>query len=409
MHIKRFEANNMSEALEEVKRVFGPDALILSSRTIRKERHAFGLFARERVEIQAASPRSASALRQGADRPAVPMESGSLGDPQGEPPKERSEPHRGPGARRDGTPMDDLMLELRSALRQLSDRQAFEEEVRGELRGLRCAMDRRLRREGQTGQGASASGPNFVEELMQSGLEWSTAEHLAHRVETDPGEGVSISAEEMLRQTIESRLRPPRPDEKPAIRVLVGAPGVGKTTTLAKLAVRSENGDGDVALVSMDPYRIGAEAQLAQYAALLDSPFMAVDQSSALPDMLERHPGHCLYVDTAGRSGPIEDDRISLQALRDRMGSDLSVEWVVDATARLDVMRAQLARFKECAPDRLILTKVDECEDLHMPLNLMLSEGCPPLSWMGNGQRVPEDLEMAEPGDFMPRGQAWLQ
>lgn len=387
MHIKRFEANSMEEALTEIKQVFGPDALILSSRTIRKNRRSLGLFSRERVEVQAAAPRRRDREDASADvgRPTA-LENERFRDSQG---------------------MDVLVAEFRSAIRGIAARQEFEEEIRGELRGLRFALDRRFGR--SPGEGQTDAIEPAVARLMMLGLEWTNAEAVATQWREAQVEGDQSSIESFLDDRIEGRLLPPRPEERPSIRVLVGSPGVGKTTTLAKLATRNEEGEGEVALVSMDPYRIGAEAQLEQYAALLDTPFVSINEAAGLSEILLRYPRHRVLVDTAGRSRAFGDDLDSLSDLRDRSGRAVSIEWVVDATARLEVHRAQLERFKKLSPDRVILTKVDECEDLKGPLNLILSAGCPPLSWIGKGQRVPEDLEIAELSRFREGGHAWLQ
>jgi flagellar biosynthesis protein FlhF len=378
MHIKRFEAASMEQALSQVKAELGPDALILSSRTLRKGRSVFGLMARETVEIQAAIERRPATRSQAESRRG-----------ESEAPQQATAATR--SADRD---LETLIAQLRGELASIRRRPDFEEEIRGELRGLRFALGSALRSAGD-----QALEPS-VAKLLGWGLEWKHAEAIATKWRAEAVAGNQTSLEAVLKDRIEAALTPPRVSQTPGIRVLVGAPGVGKTTTLAKLAARNEEGEGEVALVSMDPYRIGAQDQLRRYAELLDSPFCEVSRAGELPALAARHPRHQILVDTAGRGRQREDRLEPLDDLRGRLGRPVSIELVVDATARLEIQQAQLARFAPLSLDRIIFSKIDECDGLEAPLNLLLSPGCPPLSWLANGQRVPEDLVVAEHGFF---------
>lgn len=358
MHIKRFEAASMEEALEQVRATLGPDALILSSRTLPRGRGIAGLFARPIVEVQAALERRPGAtVAASAERSEHPASS------------QPCPAHR------------------RQAL--------FEQELRSELTGLRAAF-RSL---------ADAVAPEVVEgpgeKLRRAGLERSLARSLCAGWQAEQEDGKVRTFEDFLRARIDAKLAVPRFDRDRRIRVLVGAPGAGKTTTLAKLAARSEEGEREVSFVSLDPYRIGAREQLERYAALLESPYRAISRPAEVVEVARRHPDHEILVDTAGRS-PVDHARQwPLDEVRDAFGERASIEVVVDATARPEVARAQLARFASLAPDRLILTRLDECDSLAPVLNLLLDDGCPPLCWLGTGQRVPEDLEIAEPERFV--------
>ena len=387
MHIKRYEAASMQEALERVREELGPDALILSSRTIRPGRGRFGFMASERVEVQAALER---ASERTVDRSVVR-------DAAGEAPRE---PARASGnaedeARRPASEasLGPLLSELRRELAGLRAREEFEEEMRSELRGLRQALASVL------GRGARAGADPLVESLAARGLDWVHAESLVRGCREVAGEShpdpLSALAG-VLRDRVESRIAPPRPLENNRLRVLVGAPGVGKTTSLAKLAARNEEGERDVALVSLDDFRIGATEQLRRYAEFLGAPFCAVATPTELPTLLSRYRRRSILVDTPGRDRGTDAELASLQPIRTLLGERASIELVIDATARQDVQRAQLSRFAALAPDRLIMTKLDECDSTLELTNLLLDERCPPVCWLGTGQRVPEDLAPIE-------------
>ena len=214
-------------------------------------------------------------------------------------------------------------------------------------------------------------------------------------------EGGASRIEDLLRARIESRIAPPREERRGRVRVLIGAPGVGKTTTLAKLAARNEEGEREVALISLDHYRIGAADQLRRYADLLESPFVALSDLEGIDEVVARFRGHSVLIDTAGR-GRGNDDRLApLSPLRERLGQEVSLELVLDSTMRPEVQRAHLGRFAALQPDRIIFTKRDECDSFVPMANVILDPGCPPVCWMGTGQRVPEDLELVEAGDIL--------
>lgn len=375
MHIKRFEAATMAEAIDQVRQALGPDALILSSRTIRKGGAAFGLMGRTRVEVQAARERAADA---------------SLLQPVPRAPGANVEPIGAVAQAASTATGEDLIRELRRELAGLRGRERFEEEVRSELRGLRQALG------GILGEPLRRAADPLAESLCRRGLEWMHAESLVSAWRAQAAGGGGRSLEVLLRERIEAQLAPPRPDEGGKVRILVGAPGVGKTTTLAKLAARDEEGEREVALVSLDHYRIGASEQLRAYAGLLESPFEELSDPADLPGLVDRLAGHAVLVDTAGRGAREEGRLAPLEPLREALGERASVELVVDATARPALQRAQLTRFAALAPDRLILTKTDECDSLADVANLLLEPGCPPVCWVGTGQRVPEDLAVVE-------------
>lgn len=399
MHIKRFEAATMEAALAQVKAELGPDALILSSRTFRRGRHSFGLMARTRVEVQAARERGAQDASARVDDDAsrnAAHDAAHYTTQEGA--------HGGQGATRDQAVASDLlrsaptldsddrptMAAFRRELSVLRGRERFEEEVRSELRGLRSAL------QGVLGASLREAADPLAESLSRRGLDWAHAGSLVDEWRARESEGKQGTLEELLAARIESRLAPPRVENGSSVRILVGAPGVGKTTTLAKLAARNDEGEREVALVSLDHYRIGATDQLRRYADLLHSPFSEVGSASELREEIGRFSGHAVLIDTAGRGQKAVKELESLLPLREAFGDRASIELVMDATVRREIQQAQLARFAPLEPDRIIFAKTDECESLADVANLVLDPDCPPLCWLGTGQRVPEDLALVE-------------
>jgi flagellar biosynthesis protein FlhF len=175
----------------------------------------------------------------------------------------------------------------------------------------------------------------------------------------------------------------------------VGPTGAGKTTTLAKAAARAHLDHGcRVGLVTMDTYRIGAVPQLASYAEILGVP-LAVAHS---PEDLGRAAGEAdadlVFVDTIGRS-PLGPGVDGLRPYLEAAGADDVVLVLPVALRVADALRAAAA-FARLAPNRLCMTKLDET-DYHEPIAIVSQVTGLPLTWLGTGQSVPDDLEDATP------------
>ncbi|MEM9174261.1 MAG: hypothetical protein AAGC67_03435, partial [Myxococcota bacterium] len=279
----------------------------------------------------------------------------------------------------------------------------FAAEMRSELRSLHRTVDAlRAAAEASAPPGRPDEAEDLVRaRLERAGLASATTERLVQDFRDERTRRPGVGFERFLRGSIEARLTPPRALEPGQVRLMVGAPGVGKTTTLAKLAARNEEGERDVTLVSLDHYRVGASEALRRYADLLESPFVEADSPAEILRLPARRAGHEILVDTAGRGREDGDSLVALEPLRAALVEALRVELVIDATSRADVARAQLDRFAALRPDRIVLTRIDECTGLAPVVDLLLDPHCPPAAWFGTGQRVPEDLETAEVGPLV--------
>jgi flagellar biosynthesis protein FlhF len=180
----------------------------------------------------------------------------------------------------------------------------------------------------------------------------------------------------------------------PAKKVVafVGPTGVGKTTAAAKLAARlALEQKKRVVLLTTDTYRIGAVEQLKTYAGLMGLPFRVVAQTGELNHVIhENRQRDYILIDTAGRSqrdlGPVRDLMQVLQA-----SPEIERHLVMSATTKPLDMREIVDRFGVCNPDCLLFTKLDETSTFG-PIFNELVRTQKPLSYIADGQRVPEDL-----------------
>ncbi|MBO6258511.1 MAG: flagellar biosynthesis protein FlhF [Succinivibrio sp.] len=183
---------------------------------------------------------------------------------------------------------------------------------------------------------------------------------------------------------------------------LIGPAGVGKTTTLAKLAARfvMNYGPEGVAIVTADHYRIGAVEQVKTYGRIMGCTAFAVNSLSELPDLLYTLRDKSLVlVDTAGVG--MNDERFGTQLSQLKMQSKLRLRHylVLPATAQRRVLDQAYGHFADIGLEGVILTKVDESQSLGDSLSLCLKHDLK-LSYITDGQRVPEDLRVPEPRDI---------
>ena len=184
--------------------------------------------------------------------------------------------------------------------------------------------------------------------------------------------------------------------ESGGIVAMVGATGVGKTTLLAKLAARwvMRHGPREIALVTTDSVRIGAQEQLHTLGRLLGAPAYAIEGPAELPELLD-HLGskRLVLIDTAGLSQ--RDPRLAGELeLLARASDRLETALVISAAAQAGAIEEAVAQFAAARPASCALTKLDEAASLGGALSMLMRSGLP-LAYLSDGQRVPEDLHPA--------------
>ncbi|MDP6980476.1 MAG: flagellar biosynthesis protein FlhF [Myxococcota bacterium] len=380
MHIRRFEAATTAEAVRQIREELGDDALVLSVQKTRRKHGPFGLLSRPGVEVTASVDRE---VRQG--RPAMSSENSSATALPG---AEALAAHAA------AQPLEGELRLLRAELRALrATREEDGNEIREELEALRRVV---LRRGGEKMvealEGHAAS-------LARAGFAARHAERIAARA-SGLAMDASIPSEKTLLQglvdELEANILIPRSDQAPPISFFVGAPGVGKTTTLAKIAAQEDERDDRVSLLTTDTFRIGAEDQLRTYADLLQVPFATAASPEVLAQRVEAFEGSRILIDSAGRGRHDVEAMGDLIELRDRLGERAAVHLVLSAETKEADLRDQVRRYSALRPDDTIVTKVDESDDFTSMANVLLDQATPPLLWLGTGQRVPEDLVLPE-------------
>jgi flagellar biosynthesis protein FlhF len=270
-------------------------------------------------------------------------------------------------------------------------------QVRQELRALRDMLEMPLTRLGwQAQQDRDPVRAVIMERLGEARLHPVIANHIADQVQ----DGMDAEAGWQCAQQTLAGLLPLDDDgllENGGVVALVGPTGVGKTTTIAKLAARFalRHGRRHVALVTMDHYRIGAHDQLRTYGKLLGVPvYIAGDEQELAVILNQMDDRRLILIDTAGTSQRDQTLPERFAAL-EKAGRTIHRYLVMAANAQLSVCDDVLQAFSVLRPERCILTKLDEATTLGGILSVLIRHHLP-VSFLSDGQQVPDDLHPAD-------------
>jgi flagellar biosynthesis protein FlhF len=241
-------------------------------------------------------------------------------------------------------------------------------------------------------------------ELIDAEVEDDVARDLIYKLKrtATPGQlGDANAARALLTALVESEIRCREPISPKSGRrrvvALVGATGVGKTTTIAKLAANFRLRSGiKLGLVTVDTYRVAAVEQLRTYAEIIDLPMKVVTNPLEMRRALDELSGlDLVLIDTAGRS---PKDELQIQELKSLLAEAQvdEVHLVLSMTSSRQSLEAAVDKFKAAGTTSVILTKLDEASGMGAVLSLARRVDLP-ISYLTAGQAVPDDIEPAHP------------
>ena len=192
--------------------------------------------------------------------------------------------------------------------------------------------------------------------------------------------------------------------ERGGMIAFVGPTGVGKTTTIGKLAARYvlQHGSSSMALVTTDSYRIAAHEQLLTFGRILDVPVRVVDENNSLEDVLHSlRSKRLVLIDTAGMNAHEPHTQAQLNMLDDvtvRMKKLL----VLSCSSQRHVIENAYETYAPLGLSGCVLSKLDESGNLGEALDLVIENGLP-VSYVTDGQQVPDDIDIAHKKDLVSR------
>jgi len=272
------------------------------------------------------------------------------------------------------------------------------QEMRKELRYLRSAMDNKLSESAWGSQ--TDNNPirlDLLRRLSGIGLSKKLSIKIANRLENHMDADIVWSkALEMMQKVL-----PISKDNiinDGGVVALVGPTGVGKTTTIAKLAAQyilKHGSSRQVALITMDNYRIGAHEQLNTYGRILDVPVRVAADGEELRCIINSFSDkRLILIDTAGVS---QKDTRMLEQIGSLQESDIRVKpyLVISATTQLKAMNDIIQGFSEFELAACIMTKMDEAAETGNAVSALIEHQLP-LAFLTDGQQVPEDIHQAD-------------
>lgn len=395
MNVRKFYASTTREALRQVRDALGADAIILANRQV-----AGG------IEIMAVADTDMTSLAGAHDIPHIPSPAKSPPAPvdfsfRSEPPPattnalvSRAQKNSEPQGKVKSVPLEDAAQE------------PLTQDIVREIKFLRGMLEGQL--SGFAWSDLQRKEPSKIEalrHLLSMGLSPLLSRQLLEKM---PASYDLEKGLRWLKAALMHNLHVAKEGDdivdRGGVYALIGPTGVGKTTTVAKLAARCtlKHGPSSLALITTDTYRIGAHEQLRIYGKILGVPVYVIkDESDLQLTLADLQSKHLILIDTVGMSQ--RDRRLSEQvALLSGGGRSIKRLLLLSANGQGSTLDDVVRSHQTEDLDGCILTKIDEAISIGPVLDVVIRHKLR-LHYVANGQRVPEDLHLPNPAYLVDR------
>ncbi len=417
MNVKKFTAPTSREALRKVREALGPDAVILSNRAVDGTVEILALAGDDAAALaphSSDSPMSAPApqldlapaapAKEAApsllSQPAAPVVRATPRPAQSVPPAPAPAPAQ-------AIDMDRISTLVAEAVASAKASAAAEmTSMMSELRAMRGMMETQLNELAFANtQQREPHKTVVLRELLAAGFSASLARYLTDKL---PATRDGAEALQWIRTVLARNINAMNNEdallEQGGVFALVGPTGVGKTTTTAKLAARCvmRHGPEKLALITTDAYRIGAHEQLRIYGKILGVMVHSVKDEADLRIALnELRNKHTVLIDTVGVSQ--RDQMVAEQvAMLQGVGTNVQRILCMNATSTQETLAEVVRAYQGSGLAGAIVTKLDEAASIGSALDVVIRHKLR-LFYASNGQRVPEDLHLADPAALVER------
>lgn len=405
MTIKKFQGKTKEEATEKAKAEFGANAVIMNVKEV-KSKGILGILKGSTFEVTAAMEERDVYRSKAAENtaPLKALENINLA---------ADEKISIPAPNQ--YTQEEKILQTESGIKQRKNQSLrSSEEIEKRLENLSNILEKRLSEEeikvsgamAPTEQAVNQEGFKFMKILYKTMLGNEVNEKYVNQI-LDEAEKVTYSGSSVdyilsnVYQKLILKFGQPKcidlSGKKPKVIFFIGPTGVGKTTTIAKIASKYKvDYDKKVAFLTADTYRIAAAEQLRIYANILDAPINVIYSAEELNQSIEKVNDHDLiFVDTAGFSHKNATQRSDIKNLIEGLSEEYEKEvyLVLSATTKYNDLLEIIDVYREIADYKLIFTKLDETTSYGNILNVRLYSGAD-LSYITTGQNVPDDIEV---------------
>lgn len=406
MIIKKFVGKTEEEAVEAARKELGSGAVIMNVKLV-KRKGLGALLGGKRTEVTAALEEESDTMNKARSTAGFQTQAGTEGQSPAQTAPRNQESVLAGNNRLSTQESQAIEKKLDSLQELLVNRfQQSEEERKDALdKGDMGAVEEEREEEGQE----ITEQQRFIRLLYNTMLRSEVDEKYANQIvdEIDVAGQPNMPLDRILANVYQKmilkfgRAEGITPVEgAPKIVFFMGPTGVGKTTTIAKIASSiSVDEKKKVALLTADTYRIAAAEQLRTYANILEIPFRIIySEDEALDAVREFQTYDFIFVDTAGHSHKNEDQMGNTVKLLEALKSagECQVFLVLSATTKYRDLLKIVSSYEEFTEFQLIFTKLDETMTMGNLLNMKLFMGTP-IAFVTNGQDVPNDIEQFNP------------
>lgn len=408
MTIKKFQGKTEEEATLKAKQEFGAQTVIMNVKEV-KPKGFFKAFKSSTYEVTAAIEENTNPAPALVKEPQRPGKIDFSADEAIEIPKPEARQER--PEKKDSAAVESMWASLEEKMKNESKREnVIENNLEEKIESLQSFLEKKLApeetKEEPEKETPEDEGFKFLKMiysiLLENEVDEKYVNQIMDEVETVRKNGSSVDhILSSIYQKMMLKFGQPQPIEltenKPKLVFFTGPTGVGKTTTIAKIASRFKVEKGKkVALLTADTYRIAAADQLRTYANILETPIKVIYSPDELNETLQEWKDYDLVlVDTAGLSHKNEEQRSDINNLISGVSEayEKEIYLVLSATTKYRDLKEIVDSYKENFNFKLIFTKLDETSCYGNILNIKLYTGAD-LSYVTYGQNVPEDIEI---------------
>ena len=363
MKVKKYVVKNMNEAMAKIRNELGKDAIIVSQRKVRKE-GIKGYFTPKMIEVTAALDRY---NKDNEKKQSIDSIKALIYNKQEEQKRalisEKQIDKKDKIIKNTDSANENIIkevIEMKNMIKELQSNR-METKDENDIDSFIDSLDI-----------SKESKKRIIEEIV--------------KIDSDN------EIEEKFKISLEN-IVPEYEDKERKIEILIGPTGVGKTTTIAKLAGRKALLEKKkVGLITIDTYRIGAVEQLKTYSDIMNIPFKVVYSIKEMDEALEKLKDcDSIFIDTTGRSAKNTMQISELRAYINKIPNKL-IHLVISSTIKNKDIKVILQGYGVIDFDSIIVTKLDETSNYEILIDALI-DGNKPISYMTLGQSVPDDIK----------------